>query len=90
MRDTSYFIRAMRAYFKRFGEYANQPAGTGVDDNVREYKGRRYVVLDNCNGLLATYRITPSDGLRWVQRLPKAALGEWGYDKAEPALRYPL
>lgn len=66
--------RAVRAYSKRFGPYANQPASTS---DVMDHGGKNYVVLHNCNGILAIYQITTSDRLRYVEEAPEGALERW-------------
>jgi hypothetical protein len=64
--------RAMRAYFKRFGEYADQPSGT-----LSGYEGG-HLVLANHGGELARYRVELADsGLdgRLFYAQPMAARG---------------
>ena len=51
--------RAMRAYFRRFGQEADTPSRFSTE--ISEVRGRWYVQLSNINGVLATYRIFPSN-----------------------------
>lgn len=67
--------RAVRAYSRRFGTDAIQPANTS---QVMDHGGKNYVVLRNCNGILALYQITASDRLRYVDEVPEGALERWG------------
>jgi hypothetical protein len=63
--------RAYAAYFRSGG--ANHPNAS--NSGVFEYEGKDYVVLENVNGVLAVYRIRPSDGrLRLMKRPPKAVI----------------
>lgn len=64
--------RAFAAYFRAAGDIADQPSN---DSGITEHGGRTYVVLRNVNGILAVYRVRPSDGvLRRLKRWP-AELG---------------
>ena len=62
---TQLIDRAMRAYFRRFGTNAPQPANTSCVVEVRNPRAAWVVVLRNVRGELARYRVTPS-GLRFV------------------------
>jgi hypothetical protein len=58
--------RAIKAYFRRYGERAPQPNIHRSHVEGRGMKGERtVVVLENVRGELARYRATPS-GLRFV------------------------
>ena len=58
--------RATAAWFRSGGN--DQPAHTS---GVREYGGKKYVVLDNINGVLAVYRIKNDGILKRMKRWPK-------------------
>ncbi|HEX6524515.1 MAG TPA: hypothetical protein VF070_31610 [Streptosporangiaceae bacterium] len=66
--------RAFGAWFRsrsRMGEYSpDQPANTSYLCELDG--GRRYVVLQNCKGVMAVYRVRPSGVLREMKRWPKA------------------
>ena len=67
MDDDDYGKRAMAAYFK---------FGTGIlpyptEPQILEHEKKWYVVLYNCNGFLAVYRIGNNDLLRRLKRWPK-------------------
>lgn len=63
---TDYLTRAFAAYF-RSGE-REQPTNSS---SLAEYMGRKYVVLENVNGVLAVYRIRNDGILRRMKRWPK-------------------
>ena len=46
--------RAFRAYFRASEPWADQPANYS---GLTEWQGKQYVVLENCNGPLAVYRV---------------------------------
>ena len=52
--------QAMRAYFRRYGDVAQQPNRKAT--KVFEQDGKRYIRLSNVNGPLATYRIIHHKG----------------------------
>lgn len=58
-------LRAKSAWY-RAGN-SEQPASTS---HVTEYEGRKYVVLENVNGLLAIYRVTVGGQLKRLKRWP--------------------
>lgn len=58
--------RATAAWFRSGGD--DQPANTS---DVREYGGKKYVVLKNTNGILAVYRIKNDGILKRMKRWPK-------------------
>jgi len=58
--------RAMAAWF-RSGQ-SIQPASTS---GVRVCKGKKYVILENANGILAVYRIKNDGFLKRLKRWPK-------------------
>jgi len=60
--------RAFKAYFKRFGECADQPSS---DVGFFEIAGKDYVVLSNVNGILAVYRICNDGRLKFLKKYPK-------------------
>lgn len=64
--------RAIAAYFRSAsheGLIYQQPAS---HSGIEEHDGKQYVVLRNINGILAVYRVRPSDGvLRRMKRWPK-------------------
>jgi hypothetical protein len=55
--------RATRAYFRRYGDSAQQPNRKAT--KVFEQDGKHYIRLSNVNGPLATYRITHHTGGAW-------------------------
>jgi hypothetical protein len=59
--DEDLIDRAITAYFRRFGNEANQPSrsSSAVEGG--------FVVLENVNGELARYQITKRGGLRYVE-----------------------
>ncbi len=61
-----YVSRAFKAWFRSGG--IDQPSRAS---DVYEVEGRRYVVLLNCRGVLAVYRIKPNGSLRRLKRYPK-------------------
>ena len=60
-----YFNRAMSAYFRSGGTAQPQK-----NEDIEKYNGREYMVLRNCNGILAVYRITCSGQLKRLKRWP--------------------
>jgi hypothetical protein len=68
--------RAYRAYIMtaaREGYSVDQPSELG--SGQEEVGGKSYIVLRNCNGILAVYRIRNDDMLKRLRRWP-AELGE--------------
>jgi hypothetical protein len=59
--------RACRAYRKAGG--TDEPSNVS---GIEEDKGRNYLVLRNCNGILAVFRITTKGALHRLKRWPKA------------------
>lgn len=67
----NYIERAIRAWFRSGAQTI--PSSYSC---VHEYKGKQYVVLDNCHGVLAVYRIQRNgilrrcdgdpDGFKWI------------------------
>jgi len=55
--------QATRAYFRRYGDSAQQPNRKAT--KVFEQDGKHYIRLSSANGPLATYRITPGTGGGW-------------------------
>jgi hypothetical protein len=62
---------ARRAYLRRFGENADQPADYS---GIETHGAKKYAVLRNINGVLAAWRIADESKLhfvtkcgRWVQ-----------------------
>jgi hypothetical protein len=55
--------QATRAYFRRYGDSAQQPNRKAT--KVFEQNGKHYIRLSSANGPLATYRITPGTGGGW-------------------------
>ena len=55
--------QATRAYFRRYGDSAQQPNRKAT--KLFEQDGRHYIRLSNVNGPLATYRITNRPGGGW-------------------------
>ena len=55
--------QATRAYFRRYGESAQQPNRKAT--KLFEQDGKRYIRLSNSSGPLATYRITSRTGGGW-------------------------
>lgn len=72
--------RAIKAYLKRasaLGEVVQQPASH--PDLYTCDADRKYVVLDNCHGILAVYRVRNDGRLKRLVRWPaalSAATGE--------------
>jgi len=64
--DLAMTTRAMAAWFR--SGVSIQPANTS---GVREYGGKKYVVLENINGILAVYRIKVDGFLKRLKRWPK-------------------
>lgn len=60
--------RAMRAYFRRRGSWAAQPADGG---EMVEHDGLLYVRLANIGGVLAVYRVRGDGKLKWLKRWPR-------------------
>jgi hypothetical protein len=65
--DSDYTERAFCAYFHAGG--MDQPSKYS---GLRSHEGRDYVVLENCNGILAVYQVTPSGRLRALEEWPEA------------------
>ncbi len=64
--------RAFGAYFRSGGW--DQPANySGVD----WHNGKAYVVLVNCNGILAVYRVQNDGVLKRLRRWPAALQEKW-------------
>ena len=55
--------QATRAYFRRYGDSAQQPNRKAT--KVFEQNGKHYIRLSNVNGPLATYRISHHTSGRW-------------------------
>ena len=55
--------QATRAYFRRYGDNAQQPNRKAT--KVFEQDGKHYIRLSSANGPLATYRITPGAHGGW-------------------------
>jgi hypothetical protein len=55
--------QAKRAYFRRYGDSAQQPNRKAT--KLFEQDGKHYIRLSNVNGPLATYRITNRPGGGW-------------------------
>jgi|SRR5688572_20096677 hypothetical protein len=55
--------QATRAYFRRYGDSAQQPNKKGT--KLFAQNGKHFIRLSNSNGPLATYRITPGTGGGW-------------------------
>ena len=72
--DDTLLRRAFAAYYRagtREGYSEEQiiiPANTSY---VTEHNGKRYVVLENVNGVLAVYRVRTSGVLKGLRRWPK-------------------
>lgn len=65
-RESDLGPRAMAAWFRSGGR--DQPAGPIME---HEIGGKRYVVLENCNGLMAVYRYRLEiDRLKALRRWP--------------------
>jgi hypothetical protein len=59
--------RALKAYWRRRGMPADIPANYS---GLEEWHGRTFVVLRNCNGPLAVYRVQPAGRLRELDDWP--------------------
>jgi hypothetical protein len=59
--------RAFAAYFRTGERHAPIPSNRS---GVIEHKGKRYVVLENVNGILAVYRIRNNGALKRLRRWP--------------------
>ena len=66
--------RAFAAYF-RMGDGLSSLAQPANTSGVVEHKGRKYVVLENSNGVLAVYRVRNQGVLRRLKRWPAALRG---------------
>ena len=70
--DDTILARAFAAYYRSASRDGvpspDQPANTSY---VTEHEGKRYVVLENVNGVLAVYRIRTSGALKELRRWPK-------------------
>ncbi len=62
--------RAFRAYFRANAgaDAIAQPANTS---GQRTHAGKNYAVLENCNGVLAVYRVQAKGRLKGLKRWPK-------------------
>jgi hypothetical protein len=71
--DHELVTRAMRAYFiaskKEGGESPAQPSNSSA---VTEFEGKRYVVLNNVNGILAVYGLKNDGVLKRLGRWPES------------------
>jgi hypothetical protein len=67
--DEALTRRALAAYFRTGGEYADIPANTS---GVVEHNGKAYVELHNGGGTLAVYRVRNDGYLKRLRRWPKA------------------
>jgi hypothetical protein len=66
--------RAMSAYYRsgyREGLSDQQVTIPANTSDVREHDGKRYVVLENVNGVLAVYRVRNDGILKGLKRWPK-------------------
>lgn len=64
--DDSLISRAFSAYFR-----GHQNRGIPSNNSeVREIKKKRYVVLENINGILAVYRVRNDGKLKGLKRWP--------------------
>lgn len=67
--------RAMAAYFRHYPDASiTQPDSTASGET--EHDGKLYVVLRNCNGVLAVYRVRPDGILKRLKRWP-AEIEAW-------------
>ena len=70
---TDLSTRARRAYFAAASrEGFNSPPQPASPDLEITHDGKPYVVLDNCRGTLAVYRLKGDGKLRRLKRWPKA------------------
>ena len=68
--DHELVTRAMRAYFiEEGGESPAQPSNSSA---VTEFEGKRYVVLNNVNGILAVYGLKNDGVLKRLGRRPES------------------
>ena len=71
--DHELVTRAMRAYFiaskKEGGESPAQPSNSSA---VTEFEGKRYVVLNNVNGILTVYGLRNDGVLKRLGRWPES------------------
>jgi len=70
VQERSLVDRAVTAYFRRLGPYADQP-GWGMCTE-EQHDGKSYVVLRNGARTLAVYREKPDGRLKRLQRWSKA------------------
>ena len=70
-REEHYTNRAMAAYFRynKNNDLLDQP-NSGISA-IAVHGDKEYVVLRNCRGILAVYRITTSGQLKRLKRWPK-------------------
>lgn len=62
--------RAFAAWFReadRHGAVVDIPANTSYRTEI---DGKEYVVLENCNGILAVYRVRTTGRLKYLRRWP--------------------
>ena len=66
--EETFTARALRAYFRRFGAEADQPASpASVDIPIQTGRRCYHLILENIHGELARYRITAKGCLRFVE-----------------------
>jgi hypothetical protein len=69
-RDEELLTRAMHAFFvaaRKNGLMFDQPSNSS---GVQEFAGKRYVILQNANGVLAIYRVRNDGMLKRLRRWP--------------------
>ena len=66
MGDSDYTERAFRAYFRAGANIQPSASSSGL----RSHEGRDYVVLENCNGILAEYKRSASERWNGAARTP--------------------
>lgn len=62
--DDYLFNNARKAYFRRFGASAKQPANSS---GIEQIDGQEYFVLRNINGPIAKYKILNGARLRFCK-----------------------
>ena len=80
--DEELLTRAMRAYFVRArkeGARGDQPSN---DSGVEEHGHKMYVVLRNCHGLLAAYRVR-NDGMLNPDFSSIKPTSAWGFSESK-------
>jgi hypothetical protein len=65
-RNTDEVERAFGEWFRSGG--IDQPSNSS---SMAAHAGRKYVVLDNANGILAVYRVRNDGALRRLKRWPR-------------------